>query len=242
MLVVSTQAFAQQPEVNITEVFVNFGNDTFEIVGENFDLGPNALQVTLGNFGNLVIISADANMIVVAFPAGLVDGDYLLTVFSGPGPRKNDDHIVTVGDTGPIGDTGPTGPSGPTGPQGDTGAQGIQGIQGLQGIQGDKGEKGDTDDAEPPATYVTLTCGGVLSNAVPVTDSSCACSDFPTAATHPIIISGGATCSEQGWIAGDSYKIESNNNDTWYAECLELTPVIAIRDAVSIVIICTNNH
>ncbi len=77
MLVISTQAFTAQLKVNITEVFVNHNDETFEIMGENFDLGPNALQVTLGNFGNLVIISADANMIVAAFPAGLVDGDYL---------------------------------------------------------------------------------------------------------------------------------------------------------------------
>jgi len=128
LLVVSTQAFAQQPEVNITEVFVNFGNDTFEIVGENFDLGPNALQVTLGNFGNLVINSADANMIVAAFPAGLVDGDYLLTVFSGPGPRKNADHIVTVGATGPEGPTGTPGAPGPIGPIGPIGPPGPGGF------------------------------------------------------------------------------------------------------------------
>ena len=102
LLVISTQAFAAQPEVNITEVFVNFDNGTFEIMGDNFDLGPNALVVTLGNFGSLVISFADANLIVVGFPEGLVPADYLLTVSSGPGPRKNDDHIVTVGDTGPI--------------------------------------------------------------------------------------------------------------------------------------------
>ena len=123
LLVISTHAIAQQPEVNITEVFVNFDNGTFEILGENFDLDPNELQVTLGNFGNLVIISADANMIVVAFPVGLVDGDYLLTVFSGPGPRKNADHIVTVGATGP---EGPGGPEGPTGSPGTPGSPGSR--------------------------------------------------------------------------------------------------------------------
>ncbi len=142
LLVVSTQAFAQQPEVNITEVFVNFGNDTFEIVGENFDLGPNALQVTLGNFGNLVINSADANMIVAAFPAGLVDGDYLLTVFSGPGPRKNADHIVTVGATGPEGPTGTPGAPGPAGPAGATGPTGPIGATGAAGPTGATGPIG----------------------------------------------------------------------------------------------------
>ena len=133
-------------------------------MGENFDLGPNALQVTLGNFGNLVINSADANMIVAAFPAGLVDGDYLLTVFSGPGPRKNADHIVTVGATGPegpsgpIGDTGPTGPSGPggptgpVGPQGPVGATGPQGDTGTTGATGPQGDTGTTGATGPQAT------------------------------------------------------------------------------------------
>ena len=122
---------------------------TFEITGENFDLGPDPLQVTLGNFGNLDIISADANMIVVAFPVGLVDGDYLLTVFSGPGPRKNDDHIVTVGAIGPEGlpgdegEPGPSGPAGATGPQGDKGETGPEGPQGIPGEIGPKGDKGE---------------------------------------------------------------------------------------------------
>jgi len=155
LLVISSQAFAAQPEVTITEVFVNFDNETFEIVGANFDLGPNELQVTLGNFGNLVIISADANMIVAAFPAGLVDGDYLLTVFSGPGKRKNDDHIVTVGATGPEGpegeegETGPSGPVGPIGPAGATGPQGDTGATGATGLQGDKGDTGATGPQGP---------------------------------------------------------------------------------------------
>jgi len=71
LLVISTQAIAAQPEVNITEVFVNFDNGTFEIMGDNFNLGPNTLVVTLGNFGSLVISFADANLIVVGFPEGL---------------------------------------------------------------------------------------------------------------------------------------------------------------------------
>ncbi|MCZ6468557.1 MAG: hypothetical protein O6499_02795 [Candidatus Dadabacteria bacterium] len=165
LLVVSTQAFAAQPEVIITEVFPNFNDGTFEITGENFDLGPDPLQVTLGNFGNLDIISADANMIVVAFPEGLVDGDYLLTVFSGSGPRKNADNIVTVGAIGPEGPGGPegptgspggpgpagadgaTGPEGPKGDKGDTGAPGSDGTDGAQGIQGEIGPKGDKGEA-----------------------------------------------------------------------------------------------
>jgi len=131
LLLIFTQAFAAQPEVTITEVFVDFDTMTIQIMGENFDLGPNPLTVTLGNFGSLNIIAADPNLIVVDFPVGgLPERDYLLTAFSGPGPRKNDDHIVTVGAEGPSGPAGPqappTGPPGATqdhrGPQGPTGA------------------------------------------------------------------------------------------------------------------------
>jgi len=177
-LVISTHAFAQQPEVNITEVFVNFDNGTFEIMGDNFDLGPNALVVTLGNFGSLSISFADANLIVVGFPDGLVPADYLLTVSSGPGTRKNDDHIVTVGDTGPIGDTGPTGPSGPggpTGPKGDTGATGATGPQGdkgdtgATGPQGTAGETGQMGQAGPPGAWCDVRTEELLGNNVTAT-------------------------------------------------------------------------
>jgi len=150
LLLISTQAQAAQPEVNITEVFVDFETETIAIMGENFDLGPDPLTVTLGDFGSLNIITADPNLIVVGFPDGLVSADYLLTVSSGPGPRKNDDHIVTVGATGPEGaegaegDEGQTGPVGPRGPQGPVGPQGPQGDTGTTGATGPQGDKGDT--------------------------------------------------------------------------------------------------
>jgi len=78
LLLIFTQAFAAQPEVTITEVFVDFDTMTIQIMGENFDLGPNPLTVTLGNFGSLNIIAADPNLIVVDFPVGgLPERDYL---------------------------------------------------------------------------------------------------------------------------------------------------------------------
>ena len=110
------------------------------IMGENFNLGPNELQVTLGDFGNLNITTESPNLIVVDFPAGgLPEGDYLLTVFSGPGPRKNADHIVTVGATGPEGPGGPTGPGGPGGPSGPAGPTGPAGADGPEGPTCDDG-------------------------------------------------------------------------------------------------------
>ena len=172
LFVISSQVFAQQPEVFITEVFPNFNDETFEILGGNFALGPNALQVTLGNYGNLVIIFDDANMIVAAFPVDLVNGDFLLTVFSGPGPRKNANHIVTVGAIGPegpegaegpmgatgadgpMGTTGATGGIGPAGPMGATGAAGPMGSAGATGPEGPEGVEG------PEGPEVTVTSSG----------------------------------------------------------------------------------
>jgi hypothetical protein len=158
LLLISTQAQAAQPEVTITEVFVDFETETIAIMGENFDLGPDPLTVTLGTFGSLNIITAESNLINVDFPdGGLLVGDFLLTVSSGPGPRKNDDHIVTIGAvgpegpegaegaeglTGPQGDTGTTGATGLQGPQGETGATGAQGVEGPRGDQGDQGPQG----------------------------------------------------------------------------------------------------
>jgi len=147
LLLISTQAFAAQPEVTITEVFVDFETETIAIMGQNFDLGPDPLTVTLGGFGSLNITTNTSTLLVVDFPEGaLLVGDFLLTVSSGPGPRKNDDHIVTVGATGPEGpegaegQIGPVGSTGPQGPVGATGAQGPQGDTGATGPQGPQGE------------------------------------------------------------------------------------------------------
>jgi hypothetical protein len=128
LLIISSQAQAAQPEVTITEVFVDFETETIAIMGENFDLGPDPLTVTLGSFGSLNIITAEPNLINVDFPdGGLLVGDFLLTVSSGPGPRKNDDHIVTIGATGPEGPEGADGAEGQTGPAGPIGPAGATG-------------------------------------------------------------------------------------------------------------------
>ena len=67
-------------------------------MGQNFDLGPNALEVSLGNFGNLNIITHEPDLIVVELPQGGVPaGDYLLKVSSGPEPKKNAERTVTFG-------------------------------------------------------------------------------------------------------------------------------------------------
>jgi len=170
-LLIASSALAQKPEVTIISVSVDFASEIITITGENFNIGPNSTTVSLGAFGNLNILSNDGSTIVVEFPpGGIPAGDYVLLVSSGPGPRKNDEQSITIGNQGPQGEEGqpgdpgeqgPQGPQGPPGPQGPTGASGPQGPQGEigpQGAKGDKGDKGDTGPQGEPGTdgFTTL--------------------------------------------------------------------------------------
>jgi hypothetical protein len=140
LLLEINHAPAAQPEVTITEVFVDYDSGLIEISGENFNLGPNDLVVTLGNFGSLNIITHEPDFIVVEFPESEIPpGDFLLKVSSGPGPRKNDQQTVTFGAQGPQGEMGDPGEEGPEGPQGNPGTQGPQGPQGEPGPEGPAG-------------------------------------------------------------------------------------------------------
>ncbi len=127
-ILIASHSFAAQPEVTITEVFVNFDNETISFSGENFNLGPNPTTVSLGGFGNLNITTNTPTLLVADFPnGGLPAGDYLLQVSSGPGPRKNAQQSITIGAQGPPGDMGDPGDPGDQGPQGPQGGQGPQG-------------------------------------------------------------------------------------------------------------------
>ncbi len=129
--------------IKITEVFIDYENMTLEIRGRDFTDGPDPLQVMLGDFGSLEIITNEPDFLVVRFPeGGIQDGDYLLKVSSGPGPKKNDERTVTFGAQGP---------------QGDIGDQGAQGPQGPQGPPGPKGDKGDLG---PPGPAFVIFSGG----------------------------------------------------------------------------------
>ena len=100
LLVISTQAFAAQPEVTITEVYVDYDYKTIAIKGKNFDLGPDPTTVSLGGFGgfvNLHITTNTSTLLVVDFPSvGLQEGVYTLAVRSGPGRRKKDTESITI--------------------------------------------------------------------------------------------------------------------------------------------------
>lgn len=72
-------------ELIIYEVSVTLGNpDTLTIRGENFDNGASP-SVTLGEQGELTVLSVTGTEIVAECPTGAcVDGDYMLAVTTGP--------------------------------------------------------------------------------------------------------------------------------------------------------------
>lgn len=166
-ILLTAGALAQKPELNIQNVSIDFDNGTMTIVGQNFNIGPNPTEVSLGGIP-LNIQSNDGSTIIVDLPDNLAPGDYDLLVKSGPGQRKMDNESITIGNQGPQGDqgdqgdqgaqgpTGATGPQGPPGPQGaqgpagPAGPTGPQGPQGAKGDQGDPGPKGDQGDPGPP--------------------------------------------------------------------------------------------
>lgn len=127
-------------EMNISEVFVD--GKTLVILGEDLDLGVGPLIVTLGNFGELRVLSQSPTMIEAVFPNVLPAGDYLLTVSNGVGQRENDEYDLTIGAVGPQGEQGKIGPPGLQGEQGKIGPAGPQGLQGPQGEIGPQGPQG----------------------------------------------------------------------------------------------------
>lgn len=129
---------------SISSVLVNFDNGNMIISGQNFDNGDPPI-IELGNVGTLNVVTSDEFMIEAALPPGLLDGDYLLTVITGPDSAQNATYDLTIGAVGPQGPVGPIGPQGIQGLQGDPGPQGVQGDpgpQGITGIQGDPGPQG----------------------------------------------------------------------------------------------------
>lgn len=93
--------------LNITQVFVDFPvAGKIMIMGEDLDFGG-PLDVTLGNFGSLVIDGTPTDTEIVAdLPAEITAGDYLLTVSTGNGQSQNDEYDLTIGAVGPEGEKG----------------------------------------------------------------------------------------------------------------------------------------
>jgi hypothetical protein len=86
-----------QPQLTISEVFVDFDTDQIIITGEHFD-GAGIPTVLLGEDPTpLTLISYGASVIVVELPADLPDGDYRLAVSTGQRNWQNDAYDLTTG-------------------------------------------------------------------------------------------------------------------------------------------------
>ena len=109
----------------ITAVFVDFENGTITIKGYHFERGYDPI-VHLGDT-SLRVQSFSNREIVTNLPDEIVDGDYLLTVVTGPSSNHYDSYALTVMSTsgggvaplqashrtcGPSGTTGTTGTNG----------------------------------------------------------------------------------------------------------------------------------
>jgi len=83
-------------EITITSVFVDFDNYVLLIDGENFDNGK-APVVSLGTIGVLSQpVAASATSIVADFPAGLLDGDHLLSIETGLESGQQTTYDLTI--------------------------------------------------------------------------------------------------------------------------------------------------
>src|SRR5436190_13417260 len=104
---------------------------TLTIQGSN--LAPGVASVMLGVFGPLTVMSQTPDHIVVALPAGLLPGNYVLSVQLGKGGGNVDESVVTIGAIGPMGPAGPAGSQVAVGPMGPAGPAGPQGTAGPAG-------------------------------------------------------------------------------------------------------------
>ena len=151
---------AALPPPNVTAVYHDADAKRATVIGSNFVDGV-GLLVTIGGTRVPIVGSFTQNIVTVS-TAGILEGDYVLTVrtlrgaasiditfgATGPeGPQGEKGEKGDVGPQGPKGDsTGVPGPMGPEGPQGPQGPQGISGLAGAPGVAGPSGPKGDKGD------------------------------------------------------------------------------------------------
>ena len=91
----------------ITSVYVDFDTEQIFIRGENFDNRDDPVVTLAGE--EQILIEYDDNEIVVELPYELEDGDYLLTVSTGPAVKDYDAYNLTIGAVGPQGEKGDKG-------------------------------------------------------------------------------------------------------------------------------------
>ena len=134
-------------EIEIREISVDFTAGQVHISGAHFDNGADP-TITLGGFGELAVVPGwNSVSLSVTFPSVLPDGDYLLTLTTGPHSGQQTAYGLTIGAVGP---KGPAGPQGEQGAQGNAGPAGSQGEAGPAGPQGIAGPQGPSGPVGPP--------------------------------------------------------------------------------------------
>ena len=217
LLVITGPAWSAQPpggHLNITEVEVDDPNTpmSITIMGEDLDFGGE-LDVTLGGYASLIIISATDTTIVATLPAGIMPGDYLLTVSRGEGQSQNDEYDLTIGAVGPQGPAGADGADGPAGADGTDGATG------------------------PAAVFNVFTC--MPDPGEP--QVGCDCRSFE-GGTTPQLVSGGARCSSEGGLLRWSFPDSPYTWVASCVNIADPFPPPVIEVPFEIYIICTNTH
>lgn len=139
----------RKDQILIRTVYIDFDASTIRILGENL-VDAQSPDVRLGGYPEpLTILHHSPHSIEAKLPAGIRDGDYLLTVSTGRGTRRNDAYDLTIGAEGPEGPEGIQGERGDKGENGDKGDNGDDGNPGSAGPEGPKGVKGDTGSQGP---------------------------------------------------------------------------------------------
>jgi hypothetical protein len=152
------------------------GSDRLTIRGVNFDNGD-APVVMFGQAGPLTICYAGGTSVVAELPNPLNDGDYRISVATGPAVKDYSEYDLTVGAVGPQGIQGEIdeGDKGEKGEKGDKGEKGEKGNTGPQGVPGSSGTNVRVasffEDGTNSCTYRAQT-----SRTVSFPRGSCSCS------------------------------------------------------------------
>jgi hypothetical protein len=128
--------------LSISSVYADMDNGMLYIYGSNFDNG-NPAVVKLGDMGELFQFPpSSATAIEAELPVGLLAGDYLLLISTGPNDGQSISYGLTIGAVGEAGVDGLDGAAGIDGSDGADGADGAAGFDGSNGIDGSDGVAG----------------------------------------------------------------------------------------------------
>jgi hypothetical protein len=223
-LLLITPALVAAPggHLAITEVHVDSGAETIEIVGRDFNFGG-PLAVTLGQIGSITALCT-ANFtapqtILCDFSAAAMPpaGDYLLVVSTGKGESKNAEYDLTIGAAGAPGPPGPPGPPGAPGAPGPPGPPGSSGILGFYTVSAVAVAVG-TGDVETIAATALCNAGD------PVVGGGFTHDVTPGGHSMPQDITNAPNAPGTGWSGLMQRIMAAGSTLTVWARCADVTP------------------